>query len=150
MMEPAGFFLSRSKEYRTDFGQSRSTVRSLLSYIIEDTGGACEDKISFRCSCFALTTPRYFIFLREAVCHGSPINQKKKERKSMTLYEYYDRKIPDYYDTMYRDGYSPEQILHSARRKILREYEARKAERLAEAEAMEIPEVKITSEVRIK
>jgi len=45
----------------------------------------------------------------------------------MTLYEYYDRKIPDYYDTMYRDGYSPEQILHSARRKILREYEARKA-----------------------
>jgi len=66
------------------------------------------------------------------------------------VYEYYDRKIPDYYDTMYRDGYSPEQILHSARRKILREYEARKAERLAEAEAMEIPEVKITSEVRIK
>ena len=84
------------------------------------------------------------------MCHGSPINQKKKERKSMTLYEYYDRKIPDYYDTMYRDGYSPEQILHSARRKILREHEARKAERLAEAEAMEIPEVKITSEVRIK
>jgi len=51
---------------------------------------------------------------------------------------------------MYRDGYSPEQILHAARRKILREHEARKAERLAEAEAMEIPEVKITSEVRIK
>ena len=97
-----------------------------------------------------LTTTRYFIFLVRAVCHGSPINQKKKERKSMTLYEYYDRKIPDYYDAMYRDGYSPEQILHSARRKILREYEARKAERLAEAEAMEIPEVKITSEVRIK
>ena len=152
MMELAGFFLSRSKWNRTDFGQSRSTVRSLLSYKIEDTGGAYEDKISFRCSCFALTTPRCFIFLREAVCHGFPINQKQRRKgeTSMTLYEYYDRKIPDYYDTMYRDGYSPEQILHSARRKILREYEARKAERLAETEAMEIPEVKITSEVRIK
>ena len=66
----------------------------------------------------------------------------------MTLYEYYDRKIPDYYATMYRDGYSPEQILHAARRKILREHEAREAAR--RAEAMEIPEVKITSEVRIK
>lgn len=79
-----------------------------------------------------------------------PDKPEEKGETSMTLYEYYDRKIPDYYDTMYRDGYSPEQILHSARRKILREYEARKAERLAEAEAMEIPEVKITSEVRIK
>ena len=45
----------------------------------------------------------------------------------MTLYEYMDSKIPDYYDTMYRDGYSPEQILHAARRKILQEHEARKA-----------------------
>lgn len=71
----------------------------------------------------------------------------------MTLYEYYDRKIPDYYDTMYRDGYSPEQILHAAHRKILREHEARQARQAAkraEAEAMEIPEVKIISEVRIK
>ena len=68
----------------------------------------------------------------------------------MGLYEYLDSKIPDYYPTMYKDGYTPEQILYSVRRKILREYEARKAERLAEAEAMEIPEVKITSEVRIK
>ena len=68
----------------------------------------------------------------------------------MTLYEYYDRKIPDYYPTMYLDGYSPEQIIHAAHRKILQEYEARKAERMAEAEAMEIPEVKITSEVKIR
>lgn len=64
----------------------------------------------------------------------------------MTLFEYYDRKIPDYYPTMYLDGYSPEQILQSARRKLQREYEARKSE----AEAMEIPEVKITSEVKIR
>ena len=67
----------------------------------------------------------------------------------MTLYEYYDRKIPDYYPTMYLVGYSPEQIMYAAHRKIRQEYEARKAERMAEAEAMEIPEVKITSEVKI-
>ncbi len=68
----------------------------------------------------------------------------------MTLYEYLDRKIPDYYPTMYKDGYSPEQILHAARRKILREHEARQAAKRVEAEAMEIPEVKITSEVKIR
>ena len=68
----------------------------------------------------------------------------------MTLYEYLDSKIPDYYPTMYRDGYSPEQILHAARRKILQEYGARKEAQRAEAEANEIPEVRITSKVVIK
>ena len=68
----------------------------------------------------------------------------------MTLYEYLDSKIPNYYPLMYRDGYSPEQILHAARRKILQEYEARKAAKRAEAEASVIPEVKITSEVKIR
>jgi hypothetical protein len=47
---------------------------------------------------------------------------------------------------MYRDGYTPEQILHAARRKIVQEHEARRAE----AEANEISEVKITSKVVIK
>ena len=79
-----------------------------------------------------------------------PINQRKEGEKSMTLYEYYDRKIPDYYPTMYLDGYSPEQIMYAAHRKIRQEYEAREAAKRAEAEEMEIPEVKITSEVRIK
>lgn len=68
----------------------------------------------------------------------------------MTLYEYLDSKIPNYYPLMYRDGYSPEQILHAARRKILQEHEARKAAKRAEAEASAIPEVKITSEVKIR
>ena len=68
----------------------------------------------------------------------------------MTLYEYMDSKIPDYYPLMHRDGYSPEQILHAARRKILQEHEARKAAKRAEAEASVIPEVKITSEVKIR
>ena len=68
----------------------------------------------------------------------------------MGIFEYLDSKIPDYYPTMYRDGYSPEQILHAARRKILQEHEARKAAKRAEAEASVIPEVKITSEVKIR
>ena len=68
----------------------------------------------------------------------------------MGIFEYLDSKIPDYYPTMYKDGYTPEQILYSARRKILREYEARKEAQRAEAEANEIPEVRITSKVVIK
>ena len=51
---------------------------------------------------------------------------------------------------MYRDGYRPDQILHAARRKILREYEAQKAARRAEAAAKEIPKLKIISEVKIR
>ena len=68
----------------------------------------------------------------------------------MTLSEYYDRQIPDYYDTMYLDGFTPDQILHAAHRKMIREYEARKAAQRAEAEANEIPNVKIISEVKIR
>jgi hypothetical protein len=41
------------------------------------------------------------------------------------------------------DGYSPEQILHAAHQKMIRENEAK-------AEANEIPNVKIISEVKIK
>ena len=68
----------------------------------------------------------------------------------MTLSEYYDRQIPDYYDTMYLDGFTPNQILHAAHRKMIREYEARKAAQRAEAETNEIPNVKIISEVKIR
>ena len=68
----------------------------------------------------------------------------------MTLSEYYDRQIPDYYDSMYLDGFTPDQILHAAHRKMIREYEARKAAQRAEAEANEIPNVKIISEVKIR
>ena len=68
----------------------------------------------------------------------------------MTLFEYYDRQIPDYHPTMYRDGYTPEQIMYVAHRKLRREYEAREAAKRAEAETSVLPEVKITSEVKIR
>lgn len=68
----------------------------------------------------------------------------------MGLWEYYDRQIPDYYDTMYMDGYTPEQIRYAAHRKMIREYEAREAAKRAAAEENEIPNVKIVSEVKIR
>lgn len=68
----------------------------------------------------------------------------------MTLLNNYFKDVPDYYDSMYLDGYSPEQILHAAHQKMIREYEERKAAQRAEAEANEIPNVKIISEVKIR
>ena len=32
----------------------------------------------------------------------------------MSIYDYYKKNIPEYYDLMYLDGYTPEQILISA------------------------------------
>ena len=64
----------------------------------------------------------------------------------MSVMNHYFRDLPDYYDTMYMDGYSPEQILHTARQTMIRDYEARKAAQQAEAEANEIPNEKIFSE----
>lgn len=68
----------------------------------------------------------------------------------MSLMNHYFRDVPEYYDTMYMDGYSPEQIMYAARKKIMREYEERKAAQRAEAEANEISNVKIISEVKIR
>lgn len=61
----------------------------------------------------------------------------------MSLADYYNRNIPEYYDTMYLDGYTPEQIMTAFRKKLNRE----RAER---REANELPEFKIVSEVKIK
>ena len=44
------------------------------------------------------------------------------------MFEEYDRKIPDYYPTMYMDGYTPDQILHAVRRGMIQRYQERKAE----------------------
>ena len=51
---------------------------------------------------------------------------------------------------MYLDVYSPEQILHAAHKKMMRQVEEREAAQRAEAEANEIPNVKIISEVKIR
>ncbi|MBQ6719749.1 MAG: hypothetical protein IJN20_05320 [Oscillospiraceae bacterium] len=44
------------------------------------------------------------------------------------MFEWYDKQIPDYYPTMYMDGYTPEQILHAARRGMMQRHRERNAE----------------------
>ena len=61
----------------------------------------------------------------------------------MSLSDYYNRQIPEYYDTMYMDGYTPEQTLMAFRKKLAREREESR-------EATEIPNVKIISEVKVR
>ena len=70
----------------------------------------------------------------------------------MTMAEYYDSQIPEYYPTMYLDGYRPDQILHAVHRKMIREYEAREeAKRKAKEEAdnFAIPTINFKTNVRI-
>ena len=61
----------------------------------------------------------------------------------MTLAEYFNRQIPDYYPTMYLDGYTPNQILNALRRTMIQNYEARQEE-------AEVQNVKISSEMKVK
>ena len=68
----------------------------------------------------------------------------------MSLLNSYYQNVPEYYKTMYMDGYSPEQILHAAHKKMMRQVEEREAAQRAKAEENEIPNVKIISEVKIK
>ena len=55
----------------------------------------------------------------------------------MTLAEYNSRKIPPYYDTMYLDGYTPQEIYQA--------YKKRMIDELIEKE--ENPTVEIVSEI---
>lgn len=52
----------------------------------------------------------------------------------MTVFEKMtNRRLPDYYPTMYLDGYKPWEIMEAAHNSIIKEAEARKAERDAVA-----------------
>ena len=62
----------------------------------------------------------------------------------MTLVDDYFGKVPEYYDWMYLDGYTPEEILYAIHRKMDRE----QAEREALSEGFD--SIKVKSEVRIK
>lgn len=57
---------------------------------------------------------------------------------------YEDSYLPDYYDTMYMHGYTPEQIMDAHHRTMIKQYLARKAEQ------ERVESIKITSEVKIK
>ena len=54
----------------------------------------------------------------------------------MTLSDYYNRQVPEYYPTMYLDGYTPQHILMAKHTQML--------------QSQTIDEVNVTSEVKIK
>ena len=43
------------------------------------------------------------------------------------LIDEYHKNLPDYYDTMYLDGYTPEQIMEAKHRSMAKEYRRRQA-----------------------
>lgn len=48
------------------------------------------------------------------------------------MFERYDKQIPDYYPTMYLDGYTPAQILHAAKCGLYRQHTERKQQAVME------------------
>lgn len=66
----------------------------------------------------------------------------------MTLSEYMSRQVPEYYDWMYLDGYTPEQILYAKHRQMYNDYLSRK-EAQKEPEFV-IPNITFKSVVRVK
>ena len=62
----------------------------------------------------------------------------------MSLIENHFKNVPDYYDWMYIDGYTPEEILYAFHRKMDREQEEREA--LNEG----FDSIKVKSEVKLK
>ena len=61
----------------------------------------------------------------------------------------YGRRIPEYYDTMYLDGYTPYEILHAARKKMFREYQEREAAKQEAERDTIIPTINFKSTVRV-
>ena len=50
------------------------------------------------------------------------------------MFEEYDKKIPDYYPTMYMDGYTPAQILHAAKRGMIQRHREHKIEQAVKSQ----------------
>ena len=64
----------------------------------------------------------------------------------MNYSKFQNRNIPEYYNWMHLDGYTPQEILYAYHKKMLKDYD----DRMAAGEEAEIGEVKITSEVKVK
>ena len=58
----------------------------------------------------------------------------------MTLSDYWNSQLPDYYDTMYLDGYTPQQILQALRNTERKKYEAQREQERLEKEALKMVE----------
>ena len=70
----------------------------------------------------------------------------------MTLSEYYNRQLPEYYDWMYLDGYTPYQILQAKHKQMVNDYlakeEAKRIQKEVEPEIM-IPNITFKSVVKV-
>ena len=44
-----------------------------------------------------------------------------------SLLEQHNRRIPDYYPTMYMDGFTPEEVMYAAKRQMYQQIQERKA-----------------------
>ena len=64
----------------------------------------------------------------------------------MTMLEQFGRYIPDYYPTMYLDGYTPYEILQATSRKMYNDHLARKEE----TDNIIIPTIHFNTTVKIK
>ena len=66
----------------------------------------------------------------------------------------YGKRIPEYYDTMYLDGYTPYEILYATRKKMNREYQEREAVAQRAKEEAErdtiIPTINFSSTVKVR
>ena len=58
----------------------------------------------------------------------------------MTLADYYSRNVPDYYPDMWRDGYTPYEVMTAFRKQMLEGIEDRQM----------VNEIKISSEVKLR
>ena len=63
----------------------------------------------------------------------------------MTISDYLTRKIPEYYDGMYLDGFTPQEILTAAHKKMIKDFTS------ADPHTPDpVPDIKIKSEIKIK
>ena len=68
----------------------------------------------------------------------------------MGLLEWYNRQIPEYYDTMYLDGYTPEQIMDAKHKQMYQDFIERKNTQQATEPEVIIPRIIVKSVVNIK
>ena len=56
----------------------------------------------------------------------------------MSVFDQLQRPLPDYYDTMYKDGYKPWEIVEAAHRAIIKHYNEVQAERVEANNYMDV------------
>lgn len=68
----------------------------------------------------------------------------------MNYYDWYTRNIPEYYNTMYLDGYAPYEIMQAFHKSAMRRNQELKATYEAMQTKNKTTKIKVTSEVKVK